>query len=46
MIDTYKIVSLYCFSQIAEKKLSKLRDKLEKFEGKGLTGLLLSLIHI
>ena len=41
MNDTYKIVSLYCFSQISEKKLSKLRDKLEKFEGKGLTGLLI-----
>ena len=39
MNDTYKIVSLYCFSRISEKKLSNLRDKLEKFEGKGLTGL-------
>ncbi len=41
MNDNYKIVSLYCFSRISEKKLSKLRDKLEKFEGKGLTGLLI-----
>ncbi len=41
MNDTYKIVSLYCFSRISEKKLSNLRDKLEKFEGKGLTGLLI-----
>ena len=41
MNDTYKIVSLYCFSHISEKKLSNLRDKLEKFEGKGLTGLLI-----
>ncbi len=41
MNDTYKIVSLYCFSQISEKKLSKLKDKLEKFEEKGLTGLLI-----
>ena len=41
MNDIYKIVSLYCFSRISEKKLSNLRDKLEKFEGKGLTGLLI-----
>ena len=41
MNDTYKIVSLYCFSRISEKKLSNLRDKLEKFEEKGLTGLLI-----
>ncbi len=41
MNDSYKIVSLYCFSRISEKKLSNLRDKLEKFEGKGLTGLLI-----
>ena len=41
MNDTYKIVSLYCFSRISEKKLFNLRDKLEKFEGKGLTGLLI-----
>ena len=41
MNDTYKIVSLYCFSRISEKKLSNLRDKLEQFEGKGLTGLLI-----
>ncbi len=41
MNDTYKIVSLYCFSRISEKKLSNLRDKLEKFERKGLTGLLI-----
>ena len=41
MNDTYKIVSLYCFSRISEKKLSNLKDKLEKFEGKGLTGLLI-----
>ena len=41
MNDIYKIVSLYCFSRISEKKLSNLRDKLEKFEEKGLTGLLI-----
>ena len=41
MNDNYKIVSLYCFSRISEKKLSNLKDKLEKFEGKGLTGLLI-----
>ncbi len=41
MNDTYKIVSLYCFSRISEKKLSNLRNKLEKFEEKGLTGLLI-----
>ncbi len=41
MNDTYKIVSLYCFSRLSEKKLSDLRKKLEKFEGKGLTGLLI-----
>ena len=41
MNDTYKIVSIYCFSQISEKKLSHLKDKLGKFEEKGLTGLLI-----
>ena len=41
MNDTYKIVSFYCFSQISEKKLFNLRDKLEIFEAKGLTGLLI-----
>ena len=41
MNETYKIVSLYCFSPIAEKKLFKLRDKLQKFEEKGLTGLII-----
>ena len=41
MNDTYKIVSLYCFSPIKEKKLLFLRDKFEKFEGKGLTGLII-----
>ena len=41
MNDTYKIVSLYCFSPIAEKKLFHLRDKLEKYEEKGLTGLII-----
>ena len=41
MNDTYKIVSLYCFSRISEKKLSILKDTLEKFEEKGLTGLLI-----
>ena len=41
MNDTYKIVSLYCFSRISEKKLFILRDKLKKFEWKGLTGLLI-----
>jgi len=41
MNDTYKIVSLYCFSSIEEKKLLTLKSKLEKFEGKGLTGLII-----
>ena len=41
MNDTYKIVSLYCFSPIAEKNLENLRNKLEKFEEKGLTGLVI-----
>ena len=41
MNDTYKIVSLYCFSRIAENKLFNLRDRLEKFEDKGLTGLMI-----
>ena len=41
MNDTYKIVSLYCFSPISEKKLINLRKKLEKFEEKGLTGLII-----
>ena len=41
MNDTYKIVSLYCFSPISEKNLQNLRNKLEKFEEKGLTGLMI-----
>lgn len=41
MNDIYKIVSLYCFSPIAEKKLFNLRDKLEKYEEKRLTGLMI-----
>ena len=41
MNDTYKIVSLYCFSPIPKKRLFYLRDKLEKFEDKGLTGLII-----
>tara|TARA_B100000212_G_scaffold160567_1_gene120689 strand:- start:6 stop:935 length:930 start_codon:yes stop_codon:yes gene_type:complete len=41
MKDTYKIVSLYCFSQISERELLNLRDKLKKFEDKGLTGLII-----
>ena len=41
MKDTYKIVSLYCFNLISEEKLFNLRDKLEKFEDKGLTGLII-----
>ena len=38
---TYKIVSLYCFNPIVENELSYLRDKLEKLEDKGLTGLVI-----
>ncbi len=41
MNDNYKIVSLYCFSPILEKKLFDLRDNLEKFGDKGLTGLII-----
>ena len=41
MKDNYKIVSLYCFSPIEEKKLFNLRDEFEKFEEKGLTGLII-----
>ncbi len=41
MNDSYKIVSLYCFSPISEKNLQNLRNKLEKFEEKGLTGLMI-----
>ena len=41
MNDNYKIVSLYCFSPISEKQLFNLREKLEKFEEKGLTGLMI-----
>ena len=41
MNEAYKIVSLYCFSSIAENNLLNLRDKLEKFEDKGLTGLII-----
>jgi len=41
MNDIYKIVSLYCFRPIAENKLFNLRDKLEKFEDKGLSGLII-----
>ena len=41
MNDNYKIVSLYCFSPISEKQLFNLREKLEKFEEKGLTGLII-----
>jgi len=41
MNDSYKIISLYCFSRISEQELSNLRNKLEKFEEKGLTGLLI-----
>ncbi len=41
MNDTFKIVSLYCFSPISEKELFNLRDKLVKFEDKGLTGLII-----
>ena len=41
MNNTYKIVSLYCFSRISEKKLLNFRDKIEKFEEKGLTGLVI-----
>jgi len=40
MNGTYKIISLYCFSPIAEKKVFNLRDNLEKFAEKGLTGLI------
>ena len=38
---TYKIFSFYCFSQIAENELFKLKDKLEKFEDKGISGLII-----
>ena len=41
MNDNYKIVSLYCFTSITEKNLINLRDKLEKFEEKGLAGLMI-----
>ena len=41
MNDNYKIVSLYCFSPIEEKKLFDLRDEFEKFEERGLTGLMI-----
>jgi len=41
MNDTYKIVSLYCFTPISEEKLFKLKDELEKFEFEGLTGLII-----
>jgi len=41
MIDIFKIVSLYCFSPISEKKLFNLKNKFEKFEDKGLTGLII-----
>ncbi len=41
MKDNYKIVSLYCFSPILEKKLFDLRDKFEKLGDKGLTGLII-----
>ena len=41
MNDNYKIVSLYCFSPIEERKLFNLRDEFEKFEEKGLTGLII-----
>ena len=41
MKDSYKIVSLYCFRPIAEKNLLNLRNKLEKFEEKGITGLII-----
>ena len=41
MNDNYKIVSLYCFSPITQKQLIFLRDKLEKFEEEGLTGLMI-----
>ena len=41
MNDTFKIVSLYCFSPFLEKELFNLRDKLVKFEDQGLTGLII-----
>jgi len=41
MNDTYKIVSLYCFSSIDEKSLIYLKEELEKFEDKGLVGLVI-----
>ena len=41
MNDNYKIVSLYCFSPIEERKLFNLRDEFKKFEEKGLTGLII-----
>ena len=41
MNHSYKIVSLYSFSPILENKLLNLKVELEKFEDKGLTGLII-----
>jgi len=41
MNNTYKIVSLYCFSPLVEKALLNLRNKLLTFENKELTGLII-----
>ncbi len=41
MNNTYKIVSLYCFSPIVKKALLNLRNKLLTFENKELTGLII-----
>jgi len=41
MNNSYKIVSLYCFRPISEKKLFNLREKIEKYGEKGLTGLII-----
>ncbi len=41
MINSYKIVSLYCFSPISEEYLFELRDKLLQFGENGLSGLII-----
>ncbi len=41
MNNSYKIVSLYCFSQIKEKSLLNLKENLTSYEEAGLTGLII-----
>jgi len=41
MNNPFKIISLYCFSQIEEKMLLNLKDQLVTFEDQGLTGLII-----